>query len=87
MRIHLILRFFLADGMTRVEIMKDVQEVEKDIQRRLPIGSQVSVLKLKTDFLRNGHSEAAISRALMILGRRGMLQFRNQGKTIYRQAV
>ncbi|CAO3689732.1 unnamed protein product [Umbelopsis ramanniana] len=76
-----------ADGMTRVEIMKDVQEVEKDIQRRLPIGSQVSVLKLKTDFLRNGHSEAAIARALMILGRRGMLQFRNQGKTIYRQAV
>ncbi|GAB5585343.1 minichromosome maintenance protein 5 [Umbelopsis nana] len=76
-----------ADGMTRVEIMKDVQEVEKDIQRRLPIGSQVSVLKLKTDFLRNGHSDAAIMRALMILGRRGMLQFRNQGKTIYRQAV
>jgi DNA replication licensing factor MCM5 len=73
--------------MTRVEIMNDVQEVEKDIQRRLPIGSQVSVLKLKTDFLRNGHSEAAIMRALMILGRRGMLQFRNQGKTIYRQAV
>ncbi|KAG2172242.1 hypothetical protein INT43_004783 [Umbelopsis isabellina] len=76
-----------ADGMSRVEIMKDVQEVEKDIQRRLPIGSQVSVLKLKTDFLRNGHSEAAIMRALMILGRRGMLQFRNQGKTLYRQAV
>ncbi|CDH61414.1 dna replication licensing factor mcm5 [Lichtheimia corymbifera JMRC:FSU:9682] len=76
-----------ADGMTRNEVMKEVQEIEKEIQRRLPIGSQVPVIKIQNDCLQQGYSEAAIRRALAILGRREVLQFRSQGKVVFRQAV
>ncbi|CAO3617003.1 unnamed protein product [Cunninghamella echinulata] len=76
-----------AEGMSRSEVMLEVQEIESEIQKRLPIGSQVSVAKIKTDFIQKGYAEAAILRALSILGRREVLQFRNQGKVVFRQAV
>ncbi|SAM02635.1 hypothetical protein [Absidia glauca] len=76
-----------ADGMTRNEVMAEVQTIEQEIQRRLPIGSQAPVVKIKNDFLQQGYSEAAIIRALGILGRREILQFRSQGKVVFRQAV
>ncbi|KAI8335322.1 MCM2/3/5 family-domain-containing protein [Chlamydoabsidia padenii] len=76
-----------ADGMTRNEVMAEVQSIEQEIQRRLPIGSQAPVVKIKNDFLQQGYSEAAIVRALGILGRREILQFRSQGKVVFRQAV
>ncbi|CAO3591512.1 unnamed protein product [Absidia cylindrospora] len=76
-----------ADGMTRNEVMAEVQSIEHEIQRRLPIGSQAPVVKIKNDFLQQGYSEAAILRALGILGRREILQFRSQGKVVFRQAV
>ncbi|KAI8890257.1 MCM-domain-containing protein [Backusella circina FSU 941] len=76
-----------ADGMTRGEIMSEVQIIEQDIQKRLPIGSQIPVSKIMADFLSKGYAEAAITRALTILGRREVLLFRNQGKTVLRQAA
>ena len=76
-----------ADGMSRSEVMQEVRQIEEEIGRRLPIGSQVSVAKVKNDFLMQGYSEAAIIRALAILGRREILQFRSQGKVVFRQAV
>ncbi|KAI8370368.1 MCM2/3/5 family-domain-containing protein [Radiomyces spectabilis] len=76
-----------ADGMTRSEIMAEVQAIELEIQRRLPIGSQVAVVKIKNDFIQQGYTDAAILRALTILGRREVLQFRSQGKVVFRQAV
>ncbi|KAI9314724.1 MCM2/3/5 family-domain-containing protein [Dichotomocladium elegans] len=76
-----------ADGMTRTEMMDEVQHIEDEIQRRLPVGSQVPVYKIQQDCLQQGYSEAAIRRALAILGRREVLQFRSQGKVVFRQAV
>jgi DNA replication licensing factor MCM5 len=73
--------------MTRNEVMAEVQTIEQEIQRRLPIGSQAPVVKIKNDFLQQGYSESAIVRALGILGRREILQFRSQGKVVFRQAV
>ncbi|GAA5813588.1 minichromosome maintenance protein 5 [Mucor flavus] len=76
-----------ADGMTRSDIMSEVQLIEQEIQKRLPIGSQVPVAKIKADFLQKGYADAAITRALTILGRREVLLFRNQGKMCLRQSV
>ncbi|CEI87889.1 Putative DNA replication licensing factor mcm5 [Rhizopus microsporus] len=76
-----------AEGMTRSEMMQEVQLIEADILRRLPVGSQVPVARIKADFLNQGYTESAITRALTILGRREVLLFRNQGKTVLRQAV
>ncbi|CAO0803211.1 unnamed protein product [Mucor circinelloides] len=74
-----------ADGMTRSDIMSEVQLIEKDIQKRLPVGSQVPYAKLKDHYLRDGFSEAAFSRAMTILARRDMLALRAQGKMVLRQ--
>ena len=76
-----------ADGMTRTEIMSEVQLIEKELQKRIPIGSQVPVAKIKADLSRNGYSEAAINRALTILNRRDVLLFRAQGKMAVRQSI
>ncbi|KAI8054949.1 MCM2/3/5 family-domain-containing protein [Gilbertella persicaria] len=76
-----------ADGMTRTEIMSEVQLIEKELQKRIPIGSQVPVARIKADLARNGYSEAAINRALTILNRRDVLLFRAQGKMAVRQSI
>ncbi|ORX49392.1 MCM-domain-containing protein [Hesseltinella vesiculosa] len=77
-----------VEGVSRSELMKEVQMIERDIQNRLPVGSQVSVMKIKNDYIVNKkYSEAAVNRALAVLGRREVLQFRSQGKVVYRQAV
>ncbi|KAI8338730.1 MCM2/3/5 family-domain-containing protein [Chlamydoabsidia padenii] len=65
-----------AGGMTRNEVMAEVQSIEQEIQHQLPIGSQAPVMKIKNDLLQQGYSEAAIVRALSILG-----------KVVFRQAV
>lgn len=76
-----------VEGTTRSELMAEVQLVENEIQRRLPVGSQVPVFRIKNDLLQQGFSEAAITRAITILARREVLQLRSQGKVVYRQAV
>ncbi|KAI8981532.1 MCM2/3/5 family-domain-containing protein [Pilobolus umbonatus] len=76
-----------ADGMTRGDVMAEVQMVEGEILNRVPVGSQVSVANIKSYLFQLGYSEAAIIRAFTILGRRDVLVFRNQGKTFIRQSV
>ncbi|KAI8070893.1 MCM2/3/5 family-domain-containing protein [Gongronella butleri] len=76
-----------VEGMSRSDLMREVQDIEGQLQSRLPVGSQVSVLKVKNDFINRGYAENAVTRALTILGRREVLQFRSQGKVVYRQAV
>lgn len=67
--------------------MKEVSLIERDIQKRLPIGSRVGVAQIKNDFLTKGYSEAAIMKALMVLGRREVLKFSNQNKYVFRQSA
>lgn len=74
-------------AVSRNTLMAEVQVVEQELLKRIPIGSQVSVAMVKADFSRKGYSDAAITTALAILGRRDVLLFRNQGKTVIRQTV
>lgn len=76
-----------ADGMTRSDIMQEVQLIEQEIQKTLPIGSQRSVAAIQNEYLQKGYSEAAIKRAIAILTRREVLLLRAQGKIVLRQAV
>ncbi|ORZ02330.1 MCM2/3/5 family-domain-containing protein [Syncephalastrum racemosum] len=76
-----------VDGMSRSDLMKEVSLIERDIQKRLPIGSRVGVAQIKNDFLAKGYSEAAIMKALMVLGRREVLKFSNQNKYVFRQSA
>jgi DNA replication licensing factor MCM5 len=76
-----------ADGMTRNEVMNEVALIEQELQRRIPIGSQVPVAKVKDDLTKNGYSQAAINRALTVLARRDTIIFRAQGKILVRQSI
>lgn len=77
-----------VEGATnRSTLMAEVQLIEQELQKRIPIGSQVPVAMIKADFSRKGYSDLAITTALTILGRRDVLIFRNQGKTVIRQTV
>ncbi|SAL97161.1 hypothetical protein [Absidia glauca] len=82
-----LFKYSTMDAVQSGGVMAEVQTIEQEIQRRLPIGSQAPVVKIKNDFLQQGYSESAIVRALGILGRREILQFRSQGKVVFRQAV
>lgn len=75
------------EGMNRSELMAEVQAIEKELEKRIPVGSQVPVARIKDDFIHKGYSDAAITRALAIMGRRDILIFRNQGKVCIRQTV
>ncbi|OZJ05873.1 hypothetical protein BZG36_00928 [Bifiguratus adelaidae] len=76
-----------VEGMTRSEVMEEVQNIEKQILRRLAVGSTVPVRVLKEEMEREGFSETATFRAMDLLCRRETLQLRQSGKVIYRRML
>ena len=49
-----------VEGMTRGELMEEVEKVERDIRRRLPIGWSTSYAKLLHEFVTNqGYTQHA----------------------------
>ena len=59
-------------------------KIERQLQRRLPIGSQASEHLIVEDFKKQGFVESAIRHAIYILLRRGELQHRQQRKLLLR---
>jgi DNA replication licensing factor MCM5 len=72
------------EGALRPEVRMEVQRVEEALKRRLAIGSQASERRLMDHFLDENYSEFAIRHAIMIMVRRGELQYRRQRKVVYR---
>jgi DNA replication licensing factor MCM5 len=91
------IRLFLASTMDAVtqgegqgnkDLMEEVGKVEDELKRRLPIGWSTSLATLRREFIDGrGYSEAALSRALMVLQRRETIQIRSGGSQIYRKGV
>ncbi|KAJ2339442.1 minichromosome maintenance protein 5, partial [Coemansia sp. RSA 2673] len=71
-------------GTTRSDLSSEMRRVEQEIRRRLPIGSQVSVRAITTDFTNQGFSSHAVDRALYLLVRQETLQFKSQRMIIQR---
>ncbi|KAJ1978641.1 minichromosome maintenance protein 5 [Dimargaris xerosporica] len=76
-----------VEGVTRTELLAEVQQIEKTIRRRLVLGSTVSTRALKDQFLREGFSEHAFEKALNILVRQDTLSFSNQRLTVRRSGA
>lgn len=74
----------LNEGAMRSELRQEVQRVESALKRRLAIGSMASERRLVDHFLDERYSEQAIRTALMVMVRRGDLQYRRQRKYVYR---
>lgn len=68
------------------EFQKKVMRAEKYIQQRVMIGEAKQISKLTRDAIqRTGLEERAVNAAVMIMVRRGDLEFKNKRKKIYRR--
>ena len=91
------IRLFLASTMNAAthgdsqggkEIMAEINRIEEEIRRRLPIGWSTSLANIKREFVDGrGYSEQALNRSLLILQRRDTIQIRHGGSQIYRSGV
>jgi DNA replication licensing factor MCM5 len=91
------IRLFLGSTMSAInqgsnqgsrELNEEVNRVETELKRRLPIGWSTSLATLRREMVEGkGYSEQALNRALMILQRRDTIMFRNQGAQVYRNGA
>ncbi|KAH7137719.1 MCM2/3/5 family-domain-containing protein [Dactylonectria macrodidyma] len=91
------IRLFLCSTMDAVnqgsnqgsrELNEEVNRIEAELKRRLPIGWSTSLATLRREMVEGkGYSEQGLNRALMILQRRDTIGFRNQGAQVYRNGA
>lgn len=91
------IRLFLCSTMDAVnqgsnqgsrELNEEVNRLEAELKRRLPIGWSTSLASLRREMVEGkGYSEQSLNRALMILQRRDTIMFRNQGAQVYRNGA
>ncbi|KAF4966658.1 hypothetical protein FZEAL_10628 [Fusarium zealandicum] len=91
------IRLFLCSTMDAVnqgsnqgsrELNDEVNRLEAELKRRLPIGWSTSLGTLRREMVEGkGYSEQALNRALMVLQRRDTIMFRNQGAQVYRNGA
>jgi len=66
------------------EYMEQIQKAERNIKRRLPIGSKTNVSKLVSEMSRRSLTEGVINRALNIMHARGEIEYRAKRRQVYR---
>ncbi|CAD6890715.1 unnamed protein product [Tilletia controversa] len=77
-----------VEGMTRGELQEEVQKLEREIKRRLPIGWTTSYAKLRSEFVEGqGFTHHALERTLFILDKRDIIRFSAQRRAITRTGV
>ncbi|KHO01468.1 DNA replication licensing factor mcm5 [Metarhizium album ARSEF 1941] len=91
------IRLFLCSTMDAVnqgsnqgsrELNEEVNRLEVELKRRLPIGWSTSLGTLRREMVEGkGYSEQALNRALMVLQRRDTIMFRNSGAQVYRHGA
>ncbi|GAB0132596.1 hypothetical protein EsDP_00001028 [Epichloe bromicola] len=91
------IRLFLCSTMDAVnqgsnqgsrELNDEVNRLELELKRRLPIGWSTSLATLRREMVEGkGYSEQGLNRALMVLQRRDTIMFRNSGAQVYRHGA
>lgn len=91
------MRLFVSSTMDAVnqgsnqgsrELNDEVNRLEVELKRRLPIGWSTSLATLRREMVEGkGFSEQALNRALMVLQRRDTIMFRNAGAQVYRHGA
>lgn len=77
-----------GEGQGSRELMDEVNKVEEELRRRLPIGWTTSLATLKREFVDSkGYSEQALNRALVVMQRRDTIQIRHGGAQVHRSGV
>ncbi|KAI0786094.1 MCM-domain-containing protein [Abortiporus biennis] len=77
-----------ADGLSRGELNDEMNKIEKELRRRLPIGWSTSYQSLVKEFVtQQGYSSHALERTLFILEKREIIRFSGQKKVVHRVGV
>ena len=65
-----------ADGMTRGGLNEEMQLLEEDIKRRLPVGWSCSYQALYNDYvIKKAFSAHAVERTLFVMEKRDIIRF------------
>lgn len=68
-----------ADGLSRGELNDEMNKIETEIRRRLPVGWSTSYQSLVKEFVtQQGYSSHALERTLFMLEKREIVRFSNQ---------
>ncbi|KAF1962448.1 DNA replication licensing factor mcm5 [Byssothecium circinans] len=91
------IRLFLASTMDAVnhgegqaskELMDEVNKLEEELRRRMPIGWQVNLSTLKREMVDGkGYSEQALGRALHVMAARETIRWRHGGSVVFRSSA
>lgn len=68
-----------VEGLSKGELMEEMNKIERDLKRRLPIGWSTSYQSLVKEFVtQQGYSSHALERALYVMEKREIVRFSGQ---------
>ena len=77
-----------VDGMSNSELKGQMESIEKELKRRLPIGWSTSYASLTREFVtQQGYSQHALEKSLFVLEKREVVRFSGQRKVVHRSGV
>jgi len=77
-----------VDGLSRSELNDEIEKIEKELRRRLPIGWTTSYQSLVREFVQQqGYTQHALERCLYVLEKRDVIRFSGQKKVVVRTGV
>lgn len=77
-----------VDGLTRSELNEEIDRIEKELKRRLPIGWSTSYQSLVREFVgQQGYTQHALERCLFVMEKREVIRFSGQKKVVVRYAL
>ncbi|KAI0281595.1 MCM-domain-containing protein [Russula aff. rugulosa BPL654] len=77
-----------VDGLSRGELNQEVNRIEKEIRRRLPVGWSTSYQSLVREFVtQQGYSSHSLERTLFMMEKREIIRFSGQKKVVHRVGV
>lgn len=77
-----------VDGLTRSELNEEIDRIEKELKRRLPIGWSTSYQSLVREFVgQQGYTQHALERCLFVMEKREVIRFSGQKKVVVRYVL
>ena len=73
-----------AEGFTTEKEQQEMNQIERQLKRRLPVGVQTLESALVKDLMKQNFQDRAIYKVIYCMIRKGEIQFRMQRKMLYR---
>jgi DNA replication licensing factor MCM5 len=74
-----------VEGLSRGELQEQMNIIERDLRKRLPVGWTTSYASLLKEFVNvQGHTAHALDRTLFVMEKSEIIKFQGQRKVICR---